>query len=361
MLTLIKPTLLNNCDFRVASLDLYGNAAHAPEALISWLAENPQDILFLNACQEFDPVIPYLPSNIKCVFVVHDTHPPYWMPALKHQDSINAIVAVSEAVATKLRQRLNKPKKLILIHNGCAFSDLPKPDAERKNDLIFLGGDNPVKGAYDVIKLWKYLQHQGFSGKLHWLGKVSTSFQEKISQLPRRSNIELHGFVDRELLFSISGTAKVFLMLSRVEAFGMSTIEAMSMGCVPVAWDIDTGTKEIVQSNKTGLFASLGSIPDLASKVRLACDKYEEFQGSVIEHSRSHFNEEVMWSRYQSLIDQISEEQSIVRGLSSQQVEDFQPPVHRFQLFPPRLRAAIRFVIGRSPNLGYWLRDLRGW
>lgn len=362
MLMLLKPTwITNNYDFQVSSLELTGWAAETPVKLLQWLKENPQDILFFNACGELEAVIPYLQPNIKCIFVAHDTASPYWSKALEEEDNLEAIVAVSETVASKFRHRLKNPQKLSVIYNGCVFPERPELNMAQQDDLIFLGGDNPTKGAFDVLKLWKQLIKLGFTGKLHWFGNTTLEFQNKINQLLNSERIHIYGYVSRDVIFSTAASVKVLLMLSRVEPFGMATIEAMSMGCVPVAWDVDTGTKEIAMANKTGLFAPLGDTKALAKQVMYACENHQAFRGSVIERARSDFNEVVMWQGYESLINHISTLQPIERSNKGQQPTLYQTPVQRFQLLPPGLRSAIRDFIGRSPSLGYWLRDMRGW
>lgn len=361
MLMLVKPTWLTGENFQVSSLELSGSAPETPIVLLQWLQENPQDVLLFNACGEFDTVIPYLPPSIKCVYIVHDTAPGYWRSAVGEEDNLEAIVAVSETVATKFRQLLKQKRKLSVIHNGCAFPEQPQPNTLRQDDLIFLGGDNPTKGAFDVLKLWKHLVKLGFAGKLHWFGNVAPEFQAEINKLPNSDRISVYGYVQRDFIFSTAASAKILLMLSRVEPFGMSTIEAMSMGCVPIAWDVDTGTKEIVLANQTGLFAPLGNTQALAKQVLYACENYQTFSSAVIDKARSNFNKAVMWQGYKTVIDGISTLEPIKRSKNGQQPIAFQPPLRRFQLLPPSLRAAIREFIGRSPNLGYWLRDMRGW
>lgn len=359
MLMLFTPTWITSENFRVSSLGLPSSDPEAPVKLLQWLEDNPQDVLFFNDCREFDVAIPYLPPNIKCVYIVHDTAPRYWQTALTEEDNLEAIVTVSETVVSKFRQSLKQTTKLSVICNGCVFPE--PPSLIRQDDLIFLGGDNPTKGAFDVLKLWKQLVKLKFTGKLHWFGNLTREFKTKISQLPNSQLIQVYGYAQRDLIFSTAASAKVLLMLSRVEPFGMATIEAMSMGCVPVAWDIETGTKEIATANKTGLFAPLGNTQALAKQVLYACENYQTFRTAVITHARSNFDETVMWQGYESLIERISNLQPIERSKKNQQPTPFQPPVHRFQLLPPQLRSVIREVIGRSPSLGYWLRDMRGW
>lgn len=362
LLVVLQPTarlLANNFPFRVASLGLEGAAEETPVELIEWLSNHPQDVLFLNACEQSDVVISYLPSTAKCVYVVHDTASRYWKVSVKEEANLDAIVAVSETVARQFRHYLKNPKKLSVILNGCNFPELQQPTS-RKDDIIFLGGDKPVKGAFDGIKLWKKLSNHGFTGKLHWFGYISPSFKTKIKQLPNSEQICIYGQVQRDVIFSIAASSKVLLMVSRVEPFGMATIEAMSMGCIPVAWDIETGTKEIVSANKTALFAPLGNIEILAKQVLRACEEYEAFANNVIEQARSNFDATVMWKDYESLIQHISSLPAINRSKEGQQPTNYQSPVRRFQLLPSPLRSIIRDVVGRSPQLGYFFRDFRG-
>jgi glycosyltransferase involved in cell wall biosynthesis len=363
LLMVLAPTgwIGTNHDFRVSSLGLSDAAQEAPESLLQWLEENPQDVLFLNGCGQADIIIPYLPPSIKCVYVVHDTAPRYWQTAISEEDNLESIVAISETVASKFRNQLKQTTKLSVILNGCVFPEAHELNSTRQNELIFLGGDNPTKGAFDAIELWKKLVKFGFAGKLHWFGHVMPEFRARLEQLPNSERIHVYGRVKRELIFSAAASAKVLLMLSRVEPFGMATIEAMSMGCVPVAWDIDTGTQEIVTANKTGLFAPLGNTQVLARKVMDACENYQAFGGAVIEHTRANFDEAVMWTGYESLINQISKLQPIERSKRGEKPTAYQAPSRRFQLLPASVRSAIREFVGQYPRLGYWLRDLRGW
>jgi glycosyltransferase involved in cell wall biosynthesis len=361
MLLLSTPTLLNSDDFQVSSLGLHARVPETPAILLQWLKDNPQDVVFFNACGEFDPIIPYLSTNIKCVYVVHDTAPPYWFKALEEEENLDAIIAVSETVASKFRHNLKKTEKLSVIYNGCVFPEIATINSVRQDDLVFLGGENPTKGAFDVLSLWKSLIKLGFKGKLHWFGNVMPKFITKIKQLPSFEQIQIYGYVSRDIIFSTAASAKVLLMLSRVEPFGMATIEAMSMGCIPVAWDVDTGTKEITTANQTAMFAPLGNTQVLAKQVMYVCENYQTFNTAVIKRARSDFDEAIMWKGYESLINHIYTFELIERSKKDQEPKAFQPPIRRFQLLPPRLRSAIRELIGRSPALGYWLRDLRGW
>lgn len=363
LLTMLTPVgwVGANSQFRVASLSLDEASSETPAYLLKWLEESPQDVIFLNSCKEFDAVVPYLPPTIKCVYVVHDTAAGYWRTAVAEEDNIEAIVAVSKTVADKFRRKLKTSEKLIVVLNGCDFPALPESGNPRHNDVIFLGGSNPVKGAFDVLRLWEQLVKLGFDGNLHWFGEVTPGFRRLINKLSSIERIHVYGHVRRDIIFSTAASSKVLLMLSRVEAFGMATIEAMSMGCVPVAWNIETGTKEIIEANRTGLLSPLGRTRDLAHHVLHACHKYESFSEAVIEHARTNFSDAAMWRGYQSLINKISGGEVLNRSKYNQSPTAFVDRTRYFQLLPSPVRFTIRKLVGRSPRLGHWLRDMRGW
>jgi len=362
LLMALSPTnwLSKNHEFHVASLNLEPPAQQLPQRLLQWIDNNPQDIIFINNCEKADWVISHIPPNIKCVYVVHDAAIRHWKNALKEENNLEAIIAVSETIASQFRGRLKQKEKLSIIFNGCVFPEKPDLELYRQNDIIFLGGSNPFKGAFDLLKLWQQLIEEGFTGKLHWFGSMESNFKDKISQLPSAEQIIIYGRVKREVIFSTATKAKVILMLSRAEAFGMATIEAMSMGCVPVAWDIETGTKEIIPSDEIGLFAPLGNTKLLAHQVSKACNNHHLYIDRVVEHARTHFSEAAMWQGYEYLIKHLKTLKPIQRTNLGKKPIAYRPPLRYFQLFPLSARNLVRYLIGRSPRLGYWLRNFRG-
>jgi glycosyltransferase involved in cell wall biosynthesis len=362
LLIVLAPTSRseNITDFRSDSLNLTEPAENTPKVLLEWLQANPQDILFLNGCEQADAAIAYLPENVYCIYVVHDTAPRYWQMAIQEEKNLNGIIAVSDIVSQQFKSRLQEQKKLLTILNGCNFPQLNDTDSERSNDLVFLGGDKPVKGAYDLLKIWKQLIQLDFTGKLHWFGKMTPEFQKLVKALPAADRIHIYGHAPRESIFATAADAKILLMLSRVEPFGMATIEAMSMGCVPVAWDIETGTKEIVGNSHTGVFIPLGDTKLLAQKVLETLESYPRLESAAIDHARTNFDASVMGQKYEKLAHDIVAYPPIHRSRSGREAPIYQPPIRKFQLLPAPIRSVLRAFIGRSSRLGYLLRDLRG-
>jgi len=248
---------------------------------------------------------------------------------------------------------------LHVAHNGTVFPD-PPDTASSANDILFVGGSKPIKGAGDMADLWPHLLEQGFDGRLHWFGGLSASLRERVASLPQSDRVVDRGRVPRSKIFQQAAQSKALLMLSRVEPFGMVTIEGMGMGAIPVAWDIATGTKEIVTHGETGFFAPLGDFEALAARVMESFQSHEEMRENVIRIARERFSERAMWDRYASLIEDLAHRPPASRPAAGTAPPAYEPPRRYFQMIPEPIRRHIRTVVEQSPKLGYWLRDWRG-
>ncbi|MGB3797321.1 MAG: glycosyltransferase family 4 protein [Alteraurantiacibacter sp.] len=344
---------------RVQSLGASPTDPASPLRFVTWLRDNPQDVVFLNGCEQVDDTPPFIPAATRAIYVVHDTAARYFEAALRHEHALDAIVAVSETVAARLRHRLKQPEKLFVIHNGTVFPLLYKA-VRRSGDLVFLGGDKHIKGAADVLALWPHLLEQGFAGRLHWFGSVGNVMHRRIAALPDAGRIALHGKVARGRIFEIAGLSGTLLMLSRVEPFGMATVECMGMGCAVLSWDIDTGTKEIVRAPEEGRFVTLGDYAALAAAALATLRIGEPQRHALAQRVRGKFSAGAMWERYEVMLKQVMAGALAQRADPAQTPPAYSPPRRLFQILPERVRAPIREMVGRSARLGYILRDFRG-
>jgi glycosyltransferase involved in cell wall biosynthesis len=347
--------------FRVESLEAKPPYADAPQRIVDWLGRHRQDIVVLNACEQADVAIPHAPAGTRVIFAVHDTAPRYCEAGLRHEAAIDAVVAVSETVASRFRHHLQDPDKLRIVHNGAAFpvSLNAALSSKRLNDIVFLGGNQPAKGAFDAIALWKVMHKRGFAGRLHWFGQVGEALRSEIARLPGSDRIVMYGWAPRRRIFETAACSRIVLVPSRVESFGMGTIECMGMGCLATAWDVDTGTREIV-SGEDGAFAPLGDYDRLADCVfGLLAEHEQRYRASTVR-IRSKFDDRAMWTRYCETFAWMNGREPAQRPGCDTPPPPYKPPVRMFQRLPRCVRETIRNAVGRSPRLGYWLRDFRG-
>jgi glycosyltransferase involved in cell wall biosynthesis len=343
--------------YEAESLDVSPPYMDTPSRFIAWVRANRPEFVFLNNVDTMDDCIENIPRETRCIYVVHDTMSFYHRAVLRYEHAIDGVIAVSEETARRFRSRMKEPEKLRVIHNGSVYPPLPETDAHR-DDLIFLGGDDPRKGAYDLLKIWPLLLTNGFSGTLHWLGRMEEGFLARVANLPERSRINIPGHIPRAEVFALMARSRAFLMLSRAEACSIAVLESMAMGCEIVAWNIAaTGTKEIVPQDVL-VHAPLGDVRMLAKCALVLFQESPINQARLADHARTHFSEARMWAEYQNFVNWIRKRPLALRPHENAAAQPYAPPRRASHLVPRPVWNWLRPRLAQSARTYYFVRNL---
>ena len=112
--------------------------------------------------------------------------------------------------------------------------------SRKKNQVITVGElnkDNYLRKGLDLfIKVAKKLPDVAFIHIGKWSDNNGRPCSKMIDYVKTisPSNIQYLGFIEREALEKYYQGSKVYLQLSRHEAFGVSVVEAIMGGCVPI-------------------------------------------------------------------------------------------------------------------------------
>ncbi len=133
-----------------------------------------------------------------------------------------------------------------------------------------------------------------------------------LGELERRcgafSNVRFLGNVPYEQVPHVLAGAEIYIFPSRYEGFGLSLVEAMAAGCVPVASLIRGVTDSIVEHGVTGYLFPIGNWNRAADHiVQLARDpaKVEGMSAAARQSVRSTFSIETAAKQYVMLIDRV--------------------------------------------------------
>jgi glycosyltransferase involved in cell wall biosynthesis len=197
--------------------------------------------------------------------------------------------------------------------------------------LRIVGGDNAT--------LRRKLQRAGLDGAVAWAGRVP-----------------------HEQCYAIAAESDLLLMTSRKEPFGMVTIETMSMGCVPIAYDVPSGSTEIIEHDKSGLLIPLGDIRAWAGQIRDLHHNRQRLAGlsaGAMHRARTSFNAETMARNMTAFLSDVMghAETHLARretGLPPETPLVYARPRRGYQLLPAGMREWIRNTVCASPRLSHW-------
>lgn len=153
------------------------------------------------------------------------------------------------ALNTKLKKELLDlgfpPNKLDILGAGIDFQTINafKPNKKYKYDAVVLGRIAPVKGIFDTIKIWKKVHAVNPDLQLAWIGGGGENYRkrmvEQLEQSSLTNSFHLLGFIDKEEVYNILHSAKVFLCPDHENGWGLAVCEAMASGLPVVSYDLD--------------------------------------------------------------------------------------------------------------------------
>ncbi|AAB90909.1 glycosyltransferase family 4 protein [Archaeoglobus fulgidus] len=186
------------------------------------------------------------------------------------------MVAVSETTARNL---LNLGVKNVeVIPNGIDFEFIRRVEASEESlDVVFAGRLIKEKGADLLIKAMKLLPD--YSCLIVGEGPEKASL---IKSAPE--NVKFAGFMNYGYLIATLKSAKVFVLPSRREGFGIAALEANACG-LPVV-TINHPMNAVVEiARETGFIAS-PSPQDIAEKIKIAMESRKKMRRRCVDYAR---------------------------------------------------------------------------
>lgn len=188
------------------------------------------------------------------------------------------IVTVSEGIGAVLQSELSAygvtVKRAEVIHNLLPLAEIRRLAAEQPDDLpagayiLHVGRLAPVKNqallldAYAASGLTMPLVIVGDGGERRAL-------QERAKTLGISDKVLFLG--EKQNPYCYMANAKVFVLSSRMEGFGLVLVESLACGTQVVATDVPGGIREVLIGEQTRLLAE-NSIAGLAAKMREAVE-----------------------------------------------------------------------------------------
>lgn len=165
----------------------------------------------------------------------------FWMMKKRSSD----ILALNKKLYNEVLE-LDFPKnKLGVLGAGIDFQAINSFKAKKKYayDVVVLGRIAPVKGIFDAVKIWKKVHAAHPNATLAWIGGGQENYRKKVEELLATDGLSesfhLKGFLDKDEVYSMLKSAKVFLCTDHENGWGLAVCEAMASGLPVVSYNID--------------------------------------------------------------------------------------------------------------------------
>lgn len=204
-----------------------------------------------------------------------------------------------ESDALKNRIQKYSFKEIRVIGNGISKPNFTPITSElRNNTFLTVARLGTKQKATDVLLQGFALTADKHNWNLKLVGTIEDEFKQYIEsyfeKYPElRSRVQFVGQInDREQLYREYCRAKVFVLPSRWESYGISCAEALSCGCALIITRAIPPAKEMTNSYKYGKIVDIDSIDSLADAFYDATEqKYtQEYINEMIEYAKKQFS-----------------------------------------------------------------------
>jgi phosphatidyl-myo-inositol alpha-mannosyltransferase len=162
------------------------------------------------------------------------------------------------AIASHIRHVLPTVTEVIPCMLAEPVATIP-PRKSTRPTLLHVGALGGRKRGYEALKLWRKLREHGQAWHLHLVCPASDAATLTREQLGE--DVSVHTSLNHSALQKLYAESWVALSLARYEGFGLSIIEALAQGCLPLSTP-HQGAMDILGNSLPESLVELGNMPD---------------------------------------------------------------------------------------------------
>ena len=172
---------------------------------------------------------------------------------LKKYKRIDYLFALTKTLENDYKEFLknNQHTKVILVPN--MLYDLPrkKSSLEEKN-IITISRLDKGKRNNEIIEIFSKIKDKDWKLYIIGDGEEYKNLKKQVEELKLEKRVILTGYRTKKEIENYMLKSSIFLMASITEGLPMVLLEAMSYGIPCIAYDIESGVKDIIKDNING-------------------------------------------------------------------------------------------------------------
>lgn len=230
----------------------------------------------------------------------------------------DVVTSVSESLAKQTQDIIQTDKPIVPIYNFVREQDFPtKRDnhlkslygiADNEKVIIHVSNFRAVKRIDTIIETFAKI-HAQLPSKLLLLGDGPElmDMKQKAKNLGIEDHVRFLG--KQDWVSEFYQMADLVLLLSEKESFGLTLLEAMKSGVVPIGSNAG-GIKEVIKHNETGYIVDVGdsdTASDYAIQLLTNPKLYNKMQTAMLADIEARFASNLITDKYEYYYKQMLE------------------------------------------------------
>ncbi|GAA3322845.1 glycosyltransferase [Paeniglutamicibacter sulfureus] len=225
---------------------------------------------------------------------------------IQNRDAWDGITFLTESQRTAFVQRFGETSNTFVISNPVdGPRTLPAFGDRKPNSVIHVGRFTKGKNIGELLEIAKKVATAGVPIHLDLVGDGDQrpELEAKVRQLGAEDLITFHGHVND--VGQRLHRARVLLLCSKFEGQSLAILEAQAHGCVPVAYDVDFGPRDVIENRRNGFLVPFGEQETAVQAVTslLTDDSLCEAMSTQGFNDSVHFRSDVIFGKWMEALD----------------------------------------------------------
>ncbi|HCH46443.1 MAG TPA: hypothetical protein DEX36_00675 [Glutamicibacter sp.] len=242
------------------------------------------------------------------------------LPIINARSNWDGLVFLTKSQKDAFIRRFGDDGKTHVLSNPSrGVGNLPDRSLRDLSKVIHVGRLTEAKGVGDVIRIVHAVAKSGQPVSLDIVGEgpERENLERLVRELGLDPIVQFHGHVDnvREHL----QRANVLLLCSAFEGQPLALLEAQANGCIPVAYDVNFGPRDVIEHGETGFLSARGDVQALVGIViRLLSDENLSSRISSKAFSASaSYSEEAVFNNWAQWLKRVRNDRLILGVLAT--------------------------------------------
>ena len=224
---------------------------------------------------------------------------------------LDNVIVVSKSMISDSLEAGSTIHKTRMIYNGIDPGFITNSNKDPKiKTILYVSRLHPKKDPMILVDAFKLVLSQinGVRLIIAGEGPMRKNLENRINHLSLSNDVTLLGRVSESKKWQLLDSCDIFVLPSKVEAFGIAIIEAMLCKKPVIVSDLEV-FHEIVESERTGLIFRVGDSNDLANSIIKLLSNHDlsiNIGHNAYKLSKDQFSTDKMVKDYIQLYDDLS-------------------------------------------------------